>query len=110
MKAYSHFVYIICCIYRYTILESKPELKKNIFKLDYGINYKYEEMLAHSFDRIYVVTKFILSTVSDINFSKFNFEDNCKCLRKRNKEQNYRIEKCILDLIDCRRKIKPYVH
>ena len=34
------------------------ELKKNILKFAYGINYKYEGMLSHSFDRFYVVTKF----------------------------------------------------
>ena len=61
MKAYSLFIYIICCIYRYTFFEIKPELKKNILKFGYGINYKYEGMLAHSFDRFYVVTKLIFA-------------------------------------------------
>ena len=35
-----------------------PELKKNILKFGYGINFKYEGMLAYSFDRFYVITKF----------------------------------------------------
>ena len=39
MKAYSHFVYIICYIYRYTSIEIKPELRTNILKFVYGINY-----------------------------------------------------------------------
>ena len=56
MKAYSLLIYTICCIYRDTSIEIKPELKKNILKFGYGINYKYEGMLAHSFDRFYVVT------------------------------------------------------
>ena len=51
MKAYALFIYIICCIYMYTSIEIKPELKKNNLKFGYGINYKYEGMLAHSFDR-----------------------------------------------------------
>ena len=42
----------------------------NILTFGYGITYKYEGMLAHSFDRYYVVTKFILPTASDINFFK----------------------------------------
>ena len=65
MKAYSLIVIIIfiCCIYRYSSVEIKPELKKNILKFGYGINYKYDGMLAHSFDRFYVVTKFILPTI-----------------------------------------------
>ena len=71
MKAYSLIIVIICYIYRYTFVKIKPELKKNILKFGYGITYKYEGMLAHSFDRFYVVTKFILSTVKDLK---------CKCL------------------------------
>ena len=111
MKVYSLFVYInFCCIYRYTSIEIKPELKKNILKFGYGINHKYEGMLAHSFDRFYVVTKFILLTAIDINFSISNFKDNCEYLRKRGKGHNHRIEKIILDLIDYCRKIKSYVH
>ena len=69
MKAYSPFVCVIFCyIYRYTSTEIKPELKNNILKFVYGINYKYEGMLAYSFDRFYVVTKFILLTASDKSF------------------------------------------
>ena len=49
MKAYSLIVIIfMCCICRYTSVEIMPELQKNI--LNYGINFKYEGMLAHSFD------------------------------------------------------------
>ena len=33
----------------------KPELINNIFMFGYGVNYKYEGMLAHSFDRFYIV-------------------------------------------------------
>ena len=63
-KAYSLSIIVIftCCICRYTSVEIKPEPKKNILKYGYGRNYKYEEMLAHSFDRFDVVTKFILPT------------------------------------------------
>ena len=64
MKAYSLLIILIitCYIYRYASLEIKPQLKKNILKFGSGINYKYEVMLAHSFNRFYVVTKFILPT------------------------------------------------
>ena len=50
----------------------KPELKKNILNFGYGINYKYEGMLAHSFNRFHVITKFILPSIGDLNFSKLN--------------------------------------
>ena len=43
-------------------------------KFGYGINYKYKKMLAHSFDRLYVVTKFILPTSEDFKFSTLNFD------------------------------------
>ena len=85
-------------------------MKKNILKFGYGINYKYEGILAHSFVRFYVVMKFILPTVNDINFSKLNFDGDCEYLRKRDKGHNHRIEQCILDLIVYCRKIKPYVY
>ena len=53
------------------------ELQKNILKFGYGINYKHEGMLAHSFDRFYIVTKFMLPTMEDIKFSKLNFDHTC---------------------------------
>ena len=34
-------------------------------------------MLAHSFDRFYVVTKFMLPTIGDLKFSKLDFDDTC---------------------------------
>ena len=106
MKAYSQFVYIICCLYRYISIEIKPELKKNILKFGYSINYKYEGMLAHSFNRCYVVLKLILSTVKDIHFSKLSFSGDCEYLEKEVKDTNHRIEQCILDFIVYYRKNK----
>ena len=40
----------------------------SILKFGYGINCKYEGMLVHSFDRFYVVTKFILPSIKDLEF------------------------------------------
>ena len=37
-------------------------------------------MLAHLFDRIYVVTKFILPSIGDLNFSTLNYDNTC-CAR-----------------------------
>ena len=34
-------------------------------------------MLVHSFDRFYVVTKFILPMIGDLKFSKLDFDDTC---------------------------------
>ena len=58
-------------------VEIRPELQRNILNFGYGINYKYEGMLAHSFDRFYVVTKFMLTTIGDLKFSKWDFDFTC---------------------------------
>ena len=109
MKTYSLFIYInFCCTYRYTSIEIKPELK-NSLKFGYGMNYKYEGILAHSFDRFYVVTKFILPSIKDLKFSKLKFDDTCAYLQEKN-GQTAKAEKYILDLIPYCRKIRPYVH
>ena len=109
MKGYSLFICIsFCYIHRYTSIDIKMELKKNISKFGYRNNYRYEGMLAHSFDRFYVVTKFILPSIEDLIFSKLNYDRTCAYLQEKNgctaEEKKY-----ILDLlVDCR-KIKPYV-
>ena len=109
MKAYSLFIYIICCIYRYTSIEIKPELKENILKFGCGINYKYEGMLAHSFDRCYVVTKFILPTAEDLKSSTLNFNKDCEYLRDTEEEQNEEAVQHYLDVRTYCRKIGPHV-
>ena len=58
------------------------ELQRNILKFGYGINYKYEGMLTHSFDRFYIVTKLILPSVKDIQFSYLNFDESCAYMNK----------------------------
>ena len=72
MKAYSLTVIFVCCICRYTSVDIMVELKRNILNFGYGINFKYEGMLLHSFDRFYVVTKFILPTIVTLNFCQLN--------------------------------------
>ena len=69
MKIYLLIIFAIYCIYRYTSIKIKPEHKKNILKISYGIHFKYEGMLAHSFDRFYVVTKFISPSIKDLKVS-----------------------------------------
>ena len=76
MKIYSLFC-IVFQFYIDTSVKIKPELQRNILNFGYGINYKYERMLAHSFDRFYVVTKFMLPTIGELKFSNFNFNDSC---------------------------------
>ena len=57
-------------------------------------------MLAHSFDRFHVVTKFILPTVKDLKFSTANFDSNCKYLREDDKEHNAEAREYVLRACD----------
>ena len=108
MKIYSLIIFSIYCIYRYTSIEIKPELKKNILKFGYGINFKYQGILAHSFDRFYIVTKFILPSIKDLKFSKLNYDGTHAYLNEKNigtaENKNF-----ILDLLAYCKKIRPYV-
>ena len=63
------FDLLFCIVFQFylgTFVKIKPKLKRNILNFGYGINYKYEGMLAHSFDRFYVITKFMLLTIADL--------------------------------------------
>ena len=71
---------MLCYIYKHTSVKIKPELQENILKFGYGIDYNYEGMLAHSFDRFYVVTKFILHTMDDLKLSLINYDKDCMYL------------------------------
>ena len=85
MKTYLLFTFVqFSHIYRYTSIKIKPELKRNILNFGYGISYKYEGMLAHSFDRFSVVTKFILPSIGDLDFSRLNYDNTCAYLDDRN--------------------------
>ena len=63
-------------------IKFNPDLQRNILKCHYGINYKYEGMLAHLFDRFYIVMKFMLPSVKDVEFSTLNFDQSCTYMNK----------------------------
>ena len=65
-------------------------------------------MLAHSFDRCYVVTTFILLSIEDLKFSKLNYNNTCTYSQEKN-GHTAEDKKYMLDLpVHCG-KIKPYV-
>ena len=74
----------------------------------YGINYKYEDILAHSFDRFYVVTKFILPSIGELQFSKLNYDNTYAYLDNKN-TYNTETRKHMLDLVTFCKKIDPFV-
>ena len=46
----------------------------------YRVNFKYEGMLSHSFDKFYVVTKFEMPKVKDFKLMTFTFDLTCEHL------------------------------
>ena len=66
-------------------------------------------MLAHSFDRFYVVTKFILPTINDLKFSTINFNDTCKYIQEKN-GCHVEAKQYISDLIIYCRKTILFMH
>ena len=74
-----------------------------------GINYKYDGMVAHSFDRFYVVTKFILPTMDDLKLSPINCNRECRYLENLDNNSNEEIKTCIKDLVTYCIKLRPYM-
>ena len=78
-------------------------------KFGYGINYKYEGMLAHSFDRFHVVTKFILLTMDDLKLSPIKYDKECKYLHDLDNKDSEQIKENIRDLLSYCAKLRPYM-
>ena len=60
---------LFCVIFQFYIgatIEIRPKLQRSFLNFGYGIDHKYEGVLAHSFDRFYVVTKFMLPMIGDL--------------------------------------------
>ena len=56
-------------------------------------------MLAHSFNRFYVVTKFILQMMDNPKLSPINCDKECIYLENLDDNDNKEIKTCIKDLI-----------
>ena len=65
-------------------------------------------MLAHSFDRLYVVTKFMLPTIGDLKFSKLDFDDTCTYMVNEY-AQNTESMRYMLELKAFCNKVRPFV-
>ena len=68
---------LLVTVYDCSAVDIMPELKKNILNFSYGVNFKYEGMLSHSFDRFYIVTKFELPKTKDLTLATFGFDFEC---------------------------------
>ena len=89
MKVYTLIFILICCGCEYTLVDIMPELKRNILNFGYRINFKYEGMLFHSFDRFYVITTFVLLMVENLKFSRISFDSSCRYLDTGINRSNY---------------------
>ena len=65
-------------------------------------------MLAHSFDKFYVVTKFILPSIGDLFFSTLNYDKTYAYLGNKNMCDT-ESKKHMLDLMTFHKKIEPFV-
>ena len=63
-------------------------------------------MLAHSFDRFYVVTKFMIPMIGYLNFSKLDFDYTCAYMNK-DYAPNKDSRKYLLEFKIYCNKIKP---
>ena len=94
---------LLVFVYGCSAVDIIPELKKNILKFGYGVNFKYEGMLSHSFDRFYIVTKFELPKTQDLKLATFGFGFECSYANHTTTSNtNY------LKLLNYCMKIAPY--
>ena len=106
MKLFVFLLFVILVIG--VSIKINLELQKNILKFGYGINYKYEGMLAHLFDRFYIIVKFMLPSMGDLKFSNLNFDHSCTYMNKKY-TPNMDSSKYLTELKTYCNKIKPFV-
>ena len=88
-----------------------PELKHKVLRFGYGVNFRYEGMLAHSFDRYYVVTRIEIPKVSNLNLTLFQFNNNCSHVTNIEKDTKFKFPSTIRDMfkVYCK-NIIPYMY
>ena len=82
-------------------IDLMPKLKKNILNFRYGAHFKYKGMLTYSFNRFYVVTKYEIPGVEQLQFTTFAFDLMCSHLNISKSPLLRYIKHC--------RRIAPYV-
>ena len=65
-------------------------------------------MLAHSFDRFYVITKLILPLLDDLKLYPIKYDKECQYLRNLDDEDDDRIKQNIKDLLFYCVKLRPF--
>ena len=93
---------LLLSVYDISAIDIMPELKRNILNFGYGVNFKYEGMLSHSFDRFYIVTRFELPRTKDLKLATFKFDFECSYANHTSSNNNY------AKLLKYCMKITPY--
>ena len=88
-----------------------PELKHNVLRFGYRVNFRYEGMLAHLFNRFYVVTRKEIPKVLDLNLTLFQFDYNCSHVTNIVKDTSFKVPSTIKDMFNLYCKnIIPYMY
>ena len=106
IKLYDFLLFVILAVG--DSIKFNVELQKNILKFGYSIKYKYEGMLAHLFDRFYIIVKFMLPSIGYLKFSNLNFNHSCAYMNKKY-TSNMDSSKYLAKLKTYCNKIKPFV-
>ena len=60
------------------ILGSQPEISSDLFlNMSFSIIYKYNGLLHHNVDRVWIITKVTLPKMEDIHFPDIVFDPDC---------------------------------
>ena len=101
----------ILCVYGTSAVSIMSELKCNVLRFGYGVNFRYEGMLSHSFDRFYVITKIEIPKVSDLNLMLFQFDYNCSYVVNIEEGMKFTIPSTIKEMFNVYCKnIVPYMY
>ena len=105
------FLLLSALVYGTSAVSIMPELKQNVLRFGYGVNFRYEGMLAHLFDRFYVVTRIEILKVSEMNLTVFQIDCNCSHVAHIEKDNKFKIPSTIKDMfkVYCR-NIIPYIY
>ena len=64
-----------------SVLGSQPEISSDLFlnklNMSFGINYKYNGLLHHNIDRVWIITMVALPKLKDISFPDIAFNPDC---------------------------------
>ena len=104
-------LFLIALVCGTSAISIMPELKHNVLRFGYGVNFRCEGMLSHLFDRFYVVTRIDIPKVSDLNLTLFQFDYNCSLVVNIEKDTSFKVPSTIKDMFNVYCKnIIPYMY